>query len=121
MATSRYSQICKYVDILIAQCSGDDFYLKFKSCPAPLKDLVILHAIKLFQANVDMELALRRHDFGAVKNILDKALELNESNLPGVLVYEMRKELDKIFNEKGDKLEELRKTCLRLCILINKS
>lgn len=119
---SRYSQIREHVDLLIEQASNKEFSLKYENSPETIKSLITLYATRLFDKNTSLATALRKRDYPVIEALLYAQLD-TETGIPPMFVDELKNELKLTFadiEKNRTKLEELRKTCLRLCILVNK-
>lgn len=119
---TRYSQIQQHVDMMVCSYASKHFHDLYINCPSCIKSVVVAQVIQLFSDNVNLEKSLKKHDMPAVKQIFQEAMQRNEAGVPDILCWEMKQEFEKIFeDEKQDeKLEELRKICLKIYILVNK-
>lgn len=122
---TRLEQIMSMVEKFVLVSTSREFYLKFHSCPYYIKELACLNVVELFTANKELETALRKRYYCELKAILDGALT-NQAGLPSALIHEMRHEMDTAFSlvtstGENPKLEEIRKACLRLYIVINRN
>lgn len=119
---NRLQQIQSMIGDLVGTCCSPTFVRKYESCPQLVKQMVLQSVLEGFSENADLEIALKRHDFGTLKKLLEAKL-CDDAVIPPALVHELRMEMDDAFAEDqfGFKLEQIRITCLKLYMVINKA
>jgi hypothetical protein len=119
---TRMQQITDMISELIDVCFSSSFSRQYESCPEFVKQTVLQTVWEGFSENLDLEVALKKHDFVSIKKLLEDKL-CDDAVIPSALAHELRKEMEDTFaaDQCGFKLEKIRIMCLKLYIVINKA